>query len=79
VEEPMINDLNEMLKQIERVPLGRSEVDILFGALEREWAASVSKLTVNLHLIMIWGIMICGIMTESGNAMRIGGGYENGW
>lgn len=46
----MIGDLNETTKQIERVPLGHSKVDILFEALEREWAASVSKPTVNLHL-----------------------------
>ncbi len=46
----MIGDLNETTKQIERVPLGHSKVDILFEALEREWAASVSKPTANLHL-----------------------------
>jgi len=53
----MISDLNETIKQIERVPQGRSKVDILFEALEREWAASVSKPTGNLHLIMIRGAL----------------------
>jgi len=47
--------LNEAIKQIERVPLGHSKVDILFEALERRWDASASKAIENSHLIMIRG------------------------
>jgi hypothetical protein len=49
----MISDLNETIKRIKRCPLGYYKVDILFEVLESRWAASISKLTVNSHLIMI--------------------------
>lgn len=48
----MISDVDETLKQllIKKVPLDPAEVEINFEASDREWAASVSKLTVNLYL-----------------------------
>ena len=48
----MISELDEILKQllIKKVPLEPSEVDISFEIPNREWAASISKPTVNLYL-----------------------------
>jgi hypothetical protein len=48
----MISDLDETLKQllIKKVPLEPAEVYISFEAPDREWAASISKPTVNLYL-----------------------------
>jgi hypothetical protein len=48
----MINELDETIKQllIQKVPLEPSEVDIVFEAPDREWAASISKPTVNFYL-----------------------------
>ncbi len=48
----MISELDETIKQllIKKVPLEPSEVDVAFEAPNREWAASVSKPTVNVYL-----------------------------
>jgi hypothetical protein len=51
MEETMVSDLNETIKDMETPPLGRSKVDILFEALEREWAAAVTKPTADLYLL----------------------------
>ena len=48
----MITDLDKTLKQllIKEMPIENNEVDIKFDLPKREWAAKLSRSTLNLYL-----------------------------
>jgi len=48
----MITDLDETTKQllIKEMPIENNEVDIKFDLPKREWAAKLSRPTINLYL-----------------------------